>query len=487
MTLEFALRHISARVNKEIGLDERDWSWLALQDASQTPSWETVPGSALVRRWALEVREGLRGASHADWALIGPAVVILHNDHEEAELVAKMAARAAGVGFLSLSAAQLSESAVGLRENLQRLAPALVFLKSSPMSMHDNLFDELLESPNSNDFFPEFERELQSFSAAKPVLFLLAANQLSDVPRRLQAVGLFDRAISITPPSADFLAREFIEALGEGVAAESVALHPRKLGAFLRERFLLREQRIHAALLLRRVAKRENRQAEFSDLVDLFLRGGCESEVELPLRDRAEVRRRVAYHEAGHAVISVIASQGKSVPEYASIVPATDFRGVVFDSVFYADAHPEMTYEQLQYEVRVSLAGRAAEELIYGPCGVGTGAVEDLRAATNMVTWVFSHAGFAPQMELAGMSFCNLAVSEDHEFQAAEESRMKQMVREFLASEYKAVLQILREHPAFLAAVADRLMWDPIVDQEEMTIIARAHSIDVSQHAGMKP
>jgi len=468
-------------------LEERDLSWLALQDVSSVPTWETVPGSALVKRWALEVSEGLRSASRADWGLIGPAVVILHNDQEEAELIAKMAAQEAGVGFVSSFASQFSESVVGLREKLERLSPALVFLKTSPMSTLDNLFDELLESHNSTDIFSEFERELKGFNPSKPVFFLFSSKQLSYVPRRLRAVGLFDRVISITPPTADFLAQEFIEALGEGGAAESVARHPKKLGAFLREHFVLREQRSHAALLLRRVAKREKRQAEFSDLVDLVLRGGCESEVEVPLRERAELRRRIAYHEAGHAVIAVIASQGKSVPEYASIVPADDFQGVVFDSVFYADAHPEMTYELLQYQVRVSLAGRAAEEMIYGPCGVGTGAVADLRKATDMVAWTFSRAGFAPQMELSGMSFCNLAVSEDHEFQAAEESRMKQMVREFLASEYKAVLQILREHPAFFTAVADRLMWDPVVDQEEMSTIARAHSIDVSQHARMKP
>ena len=64
--------------------------------------------------------------------------------------------------------------------------------------------------------------------------------------------------------------------------------------------------------------------------------------------------------------------------------------------------------------------------------------------------------------------------------QAAETNRM---ANDFLASEYQYVLRMIKTHETFFSAIADRLIWDAIVDQSEMAEIADRFGISLEDPA----
>ena len=86
----------------------------------------------------------------------------------------------------------------------------------------------------------------------------------------------------------------------------------------------------------------------------------------------------------------------------------------------------------------------------------------------------FACWGFAPQMEKVSASSSNLAVVVGDPT-PTEAAHVEVLIRQFLSTEYETVLQCLSDNQHFLSAIADRLLWDPIVDQSELTTICRTH------------
>src|ERR1035437_1937065 len=229
-------------------------------------------------------------------------------------------------------------------------------------------------------------------------------------------------------------------------------------------------------LRLRRLAAREKRPLEFLDLVNVALRGFAEADA-LPVMTE-DIRRQAAWHEAGHAAVSVIDSKGRNVPEYSSVVPYADCEGVVVDSFKYLlETGDRMTYADMRHKVRISLAGRAAEELVFGPELVSNGWRADITRVTLRAGSAFAFGGCAPSMEREGQSGSNFSLAgiNDDPFTASESAHTEALVREFLATEYGVVMEMLSTHRALLDAIAERLLVDAVVDQEALEGLVREH------------
>jgi cell division protease FtsH len=109
--------------------------------------------------------------------------------------------------------------------------------------------------------------------------------------------------------------------------------------------------------------------------------------------------RSVAAHEAGHAAVAILDSNGKNIPDYWSIVPGADFKGVVAESIAYRESlGGRTTYADFRHQIRVRLAGRAAEELAFGPENISSGACGDLESVWKRSSRAFGRWGFAPDM-----------------------------------------------------------------------------------------
>lgn len=447
--------------------------WIVPLDKQVVPGWDRLPPAPSLSAWVAELRAAIEAPTDADWQLVGPAIVVLHEDKDALVQLCARIAVDFHLCFVRIPAECLEEPIPGLRVAVEALAPALVLLDRGRWSEPSNTTDGLGDAARLHALL---SAELRSFNCAFPVLFVASSSSLDLVGPILCKAGAFDRVFAVAPLSKEALGNEFIDLLGPGGASAALRAMPGKLGMILRNEFNEPDARALAALQLRRIGLRQGRPVEFNDIVNLAIRGGVEGD-DGSIGSLSDVlRRRVAAHEAGHAAMALIGSGGRNVPEYASIVPAKEFRGIVMESIVYRDSREEVTYADVQLRVRVSLAGRAAEEIVFGAGNVGSGAESDLERATRVCLHYFGYSGFAPGMDRPGVSGSNLAVVFN-EMNAQEFERTYEKARLFLMEEYAEVLRILERHRVFMDAIAERLMWDPLVDGEEMIELAAAHGI----------
>lgn len=452
-----------------------------LHSVDDADPWDDFFDPGPLRAWSEEVRARLsEGAGRERWSLAGPNIVVESEDEEGVAALLKRVALDAGIKFARIPAEAVPELSNGLRAPLAANAPVLAMIDWGLWSWGND--------PESTAFAIKMRRQLSRFDPASPVLFAVCAASSSQMCADLLKIGAFDRVLSLHSPTPLFVGEHFVRLLGEECADDSLKLAPAKAGLVLQSNFPDRDGRALAALRLKRRHAREGRRATLADLTELTIRGIQEASAENPRRPSGEAsRRRTAYHEAGHACIAVIASKGQNIPDYASIVPAKDFEGIVLESLAFHDAQDDFTFESLLLRTRIMLAGRAGEEMFCGPTQVSNGANSDLAKATRLTYNLFAHSGFHSGMERGETSGTHLAVlPRGDDTDPLQSVRINRDVRTFLANQYAYVTRTLEEHRAFVDAVASRLLWDPVIDQAEMVALAAEHGV-ISQPPSPAP
>jgi cell division protease FtsH len=299
-------------------------------------------------------------------------------------LLARAVAGEAGVAFYSISGSEFVEMFVGvgaarvrdLFEAAQQHAPCIVFI--------DEL-DALGRSRGANVLGTNEEREqtlnqllveMDGFAANKGVIVLAATNRPEILDPALMRPGRFDRQVLVDRP--DRKGREAILRVhAKGIKltekvdlGEVAARTPGFAGADLAN--ILNE----AALLAARKDHPEVAMADIEEAIERVASG-------LERRSRLmspEERRRVAYHEVGHAIVGEALPGGSRVVKI-SIVP----RGMA--ALGYTMKLPTedrylMTEGELHAQLASLLGGRVAERMVFGE--VSTGAGNDLQQATEL-------------------------------------------------------------------------------------------------------
>jgi len=440
-------------------------------DEEQLPSWEQVKGSSVLSQWAEEVKNALSSedADKESWRLVGPAILIRHEDAEEcAQLVAR-AASSADLGFARISADQVSGMLPGIRRKLSTLAPVLAFIEPGDWLLKGDEDDEPSDDEKTRlSTQTTLATELKTFDPEHPVIFATTSDFLDRVAPSLREVGAFDRSFIIPALDNEGLAKRFLGLLGDDICSEALMKSGPKLGALMRGDLDSRSSWELTALQLKRIAMREARKLEFNDVTNLILRGASEQSEDGKEQHSEHSRKNTAIHEAGHAAVAILESGGRNIPECATIVPGRGFQGVVMESVSYLEAGKnEMTYAVFRQRVRISLAGRAAEELVFGPMETSAGASSDLENATRYSLDAFGVWGFSPDFEMTDGAGSNLAVVIG-KWAGRDYDDVYPLVRRFLTQEYAAVKTMLSDNRPLLDAIADRLIWDPFVDQGEL-------------------
>jgi cell division protease FtsH len=291
-----------------------------------------------------------------------------------------------------------------------------------------------------------------------------SADKLENIASSLRNVGGFERFMSLPDQSLETLAEHFIKKIGRNICSESLLSATGKLGKLLKSE--TDSQRKLAIPYMQRLHCRENRLIEFVDLVHAFSRSLQEEGAAGIETD--ELRNQVAYHEAGHAVVAALDSDGKNIPEYASIVPSVAFAGIVIESYAFHHAHDDLnTYRNFRHQIRIGLAGRAAEEVKFGIENVSSASSGDLESASRSAFKAFLYWGFVPQMETSDRTARNLGVVFGQPSDS-EMSHAEALVREFMEQEYNVVKVMLEQNRSLLDAIATRLIKEPILDQDEL-------------------
>jgi cell division protease FtsH len=193
-------------------------------------------------------------------------------------------------------------------------------------------------------------------------------------------------------------------------------------------------------------------QADFSDALEKILLG---SERRIVLS--AEDRRRTAYHEAGHALLGML-TPGADPVRKISIVPRGHALGVTFQSPD-ADRY-SYSASYLRGRIAGALAGRAAEELVYGE--VTTGAENDLEQATGIARQMVGRWGMSEA--IGAMSVLPdprreqpLGLGGDGTSPATREL-VETEARRILEQGYQQALKTLQDHRQRLDALVEALL-----------------------------
>lgn len=426
------------------------------------------PGGNVALTWSRDLKSACATDGDEAWNDIGRAVVLLSEDHVRAQNVAGHVAEAASMAFIVLDEDGVSE--LPDPEILCQSAPALVWLEPSHWLCNANNDD----SPELAERIAEVQNRLVSwirtFNPAFPLVLVTAAPSSEAIADQLLVPGLFDRCLRLPKPTLEQLGGEFLDDLGREICSPALCAAPAKVGKLVQIAYDDHRQRDLALVYLQRRSRRAQKQLEFTDLMYLYTHGPVD-EGDEPVDEG--VKRSVAVHEAGHALVAIVDSGGCNVPDFCSVIPGADFGGIMVPSLSHRAKTDELTtYADFRHRIRTSLGGRAAEELAYGPEGVSTGAGGDLAGASDSACGHFGRCGFSPSMTTHDQSASNLAVIIG-EPSPSEYAHVESLVRHFLDQEYRYVYKLLEANRPLLDAITERLMWDPIVDQSELETICK--------------
>src|SRR5215211_1268033 len=373
-------------------------------------------------------------------------------------LLAKAIASEAGARFYAQSASAFVEMFAGLGaarirklfEEARRNAPSIVFI--------DEL-DAVGSARTGHGFSREQDQtlnqllvELDGFESRDQVIVMGASNRLQDLDAALLRPGRFDRQVLVAAP--DLKGREQIlrvhtrgKPLSGDVDLRSIARHTAGLtGAELEN--IANE----AAIFAGRLAATEIAQTDFEDAMERVVAG---------LQQRKVVtekeRRILAYHEAGHAIMSHLT--GDLLPVHkVTIVSRGQALGYTLNMP--SEERYLHTTEEFADLLKVYLAGRAAEQIVFGR--VTNGAANDLEKATEVARAMVFEYGMSGATASRTMRADNYALSE-------ETKRLRDQEQARLTDEaFEEALRLLQKHRASLDRVAKELLEKETLDKDEL-------------------
>lgn len=299
-------------------------------------------------------------------------------------LLARAVAGEAGVPFISISGSSFVEMFVGvgaarvrdLFAQAEKMAPCIIFIDEIDAVGRVRGLSPTGGTEEREHTLTQLLTEMDGFDPKKGVIIIAATNRPEVLDPALLRPGRFDRVVVVDRP--DLKGREAILRLhtrniplAENVDLKVIAARtPGMVGADLAN--IVNE----AALLAGRKGKKVVEMEDFEEAIDRVIAG-------LARKSRAitpEEKRRIAYHEAGHAIVASVVTPKERVHR-VSIIP----RGVA--ALGYTLQLPEeerylLTKEELLGKITVLFGGRVAEEVVFGE--VSTGAQNDLEKATEI-------------------------------------------------------------------------------------------------------
>jgi cell division protease FtsH len=373
-------------------------------------------------------------------------------------LLAKAVANESGAAFYSQSASAFVEMFAGLGasrirklfDTARKNAPSIVFI--------DEL-DAVGAARTGHGFNREQDQtlnqllvELDGFGNADQVVVMGASNRIQDLDPALLRPGRFDRQMLVAPP--DLAGREQIlevhtrgKPLAPDVDLAVIARQTAGLtGADLAN--IANEAAIFAG---RRNLDRIG-QAEFEAAMERVVAG---------LQQRRVVsekeKRILAYHEGGHALMSHL--MGETLPVHkATIVSRGQALGYTLN--IPAEDRYLHTKEELVDMMKVFLAGRAAEQIVFGR--VTNGAANDLEKATELARSMVFEYGMSDVVSSRTVRADNYALSEETKrLRDAEQARLTDEA-------YGEALRLLTKHRAALDRIAHALLEKETLVRDEL-------------------
>jgi cell division protease FtsH len=428
-------------------------------------SWNDVAGVEEVRSELEEVVEFLRDPKRFEkLGAKTPKGMLLYGPPGTGKtLLAKAVAHESGANFFSASASSFVEMFAGLGaarirklfQEARKNAPAIVFI--------DEL-DAVGAQRTGHGFNREQDQtlnqllvELDGFEGAHQVVVMGASNRIQDLDQALLRPGRFDRQLLV--PAPDLKGREAIlrvhtrgKPLAPDVdlnvaARQTSGLTGAELANICNE----------AAIFAGRRGDLFLQQADFDNALERVVAGLQQKKV---LTEKE--RRILAYHEGGHALMAHLMGAAMELQKVTIIS-----RGDALGYAFYLPEEDRYlhTKEELIDRMVVALAGRAAEEVVFGR--VTNGAANDLEKVTEIARAMVFEWGMAESVTSRTLRADNYALSEETKrLRDSEQARLTD-------GAYAEALRLLKKHRHALDRLAGQLLEkETLVRDEVITLLA---------------
>ncbi|MFN4008859.1 MAG: ATP-dependent zinc metalloprotease FtsH [Pannonibacter sp.] len=390
-------------------------------------------------------------------------------------LTARAVAGEANVPFFTISGSDFVEMFVGVGasrvrdmfEQAKKNAPCIIFIDEiDAVGRHRGAGlgggnDEREQTLN------QLLVEMDGFEPNEGIIIIAATNRPDVLDPALLRPGRFDRQIVV--PNPDITGREKIlkvhmrkVPLAPDVDVKTLARGtPGFSGADLMN--LVNE----AALLAARRSKRLVTMAEFEDAKDKVMMGAERRTLVMS----EEEKRCTAYHEAGHALVALIVPKAHPVHK-ATIIP----RGRALGMVMQLPERDEisMSYTQMTSRLAIMMAGRVAEELIFGKENITSGASSDIKQATRLARAMVTQWGFSDKLSKVAYGdnqeevFLGHSVARQQNVSEETARIIDAEVRRYVDEGYEEAKRILTEKADQLEALAKGLIEYETLSGEEI-------------------
>ena len=384
-------------------------------------------------------------------------------------LLAKAVAGEAKVPFFSLSGSDFVEMFVGVGASRVRdlfaqakaKSPAIIFIdeidaigrargKGGMQGGNDereNTLNQLLT-------------EMDGFGTDVNVIVMAATNRADILDKALMRAGRFDRSIYVDLPELherkqifevhlakikmdDSIDREFLAKQTPGFSGADIANVCNE-----------------AALIAARNSHESVNKQDFLDAVDRII-GGLEKKNKAI---KPSEKRRVAFHEAGHATISWLVEHAAPLLK-VTIVP----RGRSLGAAWYLPEERQLTTtQQMLDEVCATLGGRAAEQVVFG--NISTGALSDLERVTKQAQAMVTIYGLNDKV--GNISYYDSSGQSEYSFGKPYSEQTAKLIDEEISKliemQYARAINILSENRDKLDALAKKLLEKEVIFREDL-------------------
>ena len=388
-------------------------------------------------------------------------------------LLAKAVAGEAQVPFFSISGSEFVEMFVGVgasrvRDLFRRAkekSPCIIFIDEIDAIGRSRGKGAFMSGANDEreSTLNQLLTEMDGFGTNSGVIVLAATNRADMLDPALLRPGRFDRHIYLELPSLKERQEIFKVHLRPLIISDDIdvsflaAQTPGFSGADIAN--ICNE----SALIAARKHKDKIDRQDFLDAIERVV-GGIEKKSKII---KPEEKKIIAYHEAGHAVVSWLLKHVDPVIK-VSIIP----RGKSLGAAWYLPEEKQIKNRTAFTEhLCATLGGRASEEINFGE--VSTGALDDLEKVTKEAYMMVTYYGFSKK--IGNVSFYDSTGMRDMSIQKpfSEETGkyIDEEVRTLIGNAYLKTKQLLENNKISLQKVAELLLQKEIIFKEDMEAI----------------
>lgn len=453
---------------------ERVMTRLTRLDVEDAPSLDELHGLGAAREIALDMKRDIRLAleGHIDWDDVDRGMLLAGPPGTGKTTLAMAIAKDCGIKFIAASASSwqavngLGEHLAQIRasfEEARRFAPSILFIDEiDAIGNRENLDGHGLTYQTT--VINYLLEQLDGFSDRGDIIVIGATNYAADIDPALRRAGRLDQVVTVGYPTVRALTGIYEYHLKDFRAAGKLAADV-DCAALARVSFGLTGADVEFFVrgAARRARKRKDRIRQDDLMAEVMRRPRSEGQSE-PFD--SETIHRLAVHEAGHVVMRLLGKNRGREISYVSIAPRSD--GRIGYTAAFDDERVSMTSEDYLHEIRILLAGRAAEEVIFGADNVSDmagkyDAESDLSQAVHTLHYINKYAGLGELKDIVFRAGSAHKAAQEHE------QRIDAQLRKI----YTDLVDQLGRSAALIKQIAAGLVKEQVLDADDIERLAQ--------------